>query len=167
MSHTQAIADLNIPQFSSHIDELNLLLLEFQSLLETESGHLKKSNSAALTESTDHKIQLTDKIDLLLKQINRDFPSLVEANLHFFELARNKAFSEVSPSLQANIDKSMALSQACHDLNMANGMAIQILSNINQVSLQILTGQNETDANLYGSSGVTTQSKSKSSLGKA
>lgn len=162
----QAIAGLNTDQFSSHIDELNLLLLDFQSLLEKESDELKGSDASALSASTQAKALLTNKIDLLVKQINKSLPASTQ-NKHFFELAQQNAFSDISNSLQASLNKSMALSQTCHDLNMANGMAIQILSNINQVSLQILTGQNQSDSSLYGSSGSTTQNKPKSSLGKA
>lgn len=163
---TQALASLDIPQFSSQIDELNQLLLEFQALLETESTLLKKSDATALSSSTQTKSLVTEKIDILVNEINNNLPknSISE---HFFELADKKMFSDISTTLQNQVDKTMSLTQSCHDLNMANGMAIQILTNINQVSLQILTGQTQADANLYGASGVTTQNKSKSSLGKA
>ena len=166
MTQSQAMTELDIPRFSSQMDGLNLLLLDLQSLLQTESQTLKNSDASALTQSTQAKSELMDKIDSLVQKINQNFPNLSE-NKHFFDLAKEKAFASISNELQEKVDNSLTLSQACHDLNMANGMAIQILSNINQVSLQILTGQNQTDSNLYGSTGTTTQNKSKSSLGKA
>lgn len=161
-----AMASLNTDQFSSQIDELNLLLLNFQTLLENESKNLKSSDTSDLLTTAQAKEQLTVNIELLVQQINKALPSSLQ-NKHFFELAQQSAFSAISNELQANVDKCLALSQACHDLNMANGMAIQILSNINEVSLQILTGQNQSDSKLYGASGATTQNKLKSSLGKA
>lgn len=164
MTTPQAIASLNTNQFSSQIDELNSLLLEFKTLLESESELLKQNDSNAIIESSQAKSDLSDKIDKQVQSIQSHFPS---KSKHFFELTQEQAFSELSETLQSKMDDSIQLSQACHDLNMANGMAIQILSNMNQVSLQILTGQNQTETNLYGSSGSTTLHKTKSSLGKA
>lgn len=163
---TQSLASLDITQFSSQIDELNALLIEFQDQLKTESDLLKKNDSSALSKSTETKINLTNKIDTQVNKINLILTTN-QVQEDFFELANQKVFQQYSSELQSKVEKTLVLTQACHDLNMANGMSIQILSNINQVSLQILTGQNQTDANLYGSSGVTTQNKSKSSLGKA
>ena len=163
MSNAPVVTDLNTDQFSSHIDELNLLLLDFQALLKSESKQLKEADATALSSTTQTKVQLTDKIDQLVKQINALLPA-TSPKQHFFEFAQQTVFST---ELQAQVDKSMALSQSCHDLNLANGMAIQILSNTNQVSLQILTGQDQVGSNLYGSSGTATQNKLKSSLGKA
>ena len=163
---TQSLAGLDFTQLSSQIEELNAFLVEFQGQLHTEAELLKSNNTPALSESTETKINLTEKIDSQVKQINRTL-SQNNVQADFFELANQKAFQQCPNALQSKVEKTLSLTQICHDLNMANGMSIQILSNINQVSLQILTGQNQTDANLYGSSGVTTQSKSKSSLGKA
>ena len=160
------MTELNIPLFSSHIERLNLTLHDFQSLLEIESQHLKDNDVTSLSETSKRKSELSDQIETLVKKIEHDLPDNL-GNQHFFELAQKKAFLSLSPNLQANVDISMALSQACHDLNLANGMAIQILSNMNQVSLKILTGQNQTESKLYGSSGSTTQNKTQSSLGKA
>ncbi|MEA3405596.1 MAG: flagellar protein FlgN [Pseudomonadota bacterium] len=164
MTAPQALASLNTNQFSSQIDELNSLLLEFKTLLESESELLKQNDSNAIIETSQTKNEISNKIDKQVQSIQNLLP---DKSKHFFELAQDKVFSGISKTLQPKIDGSIELTQACHDLNMANGMAIQILSNMNQVSLQILTGQNRTETNLYGSSGSTTQNKTKSSLGKA
>jgi len=157
---------LNISLFSSHIEALNLTLRDFQNLLNLESQQLKQNDPSALVNSSQTKNQLTDKIDALVATIQKDLPDDLQ-NQHFFELANQNAFADVSHELQTKLEESLALTQTCHDLNLANGMAIQILSNMNQVSLQILTGQSQTESKLYGSSGSPSKHKSQSSLGKA
>jgi len=141
-----------------------LILLEFKTLLETESDLLKANNAEEIIKTSQTKNQITDKINTQVQTIQNILP---KKSKHFFELAQEKSFSELSDDLQSKVEQSIELSQVCHDLNMANGMAIQILSNMNQVSLKILTGHNQAEHNLYGSTGSTTQSKTKSSLGKA
>ncbi len=166
MTETQTLAGLNQAQFSSHIDELNLLLLEFRTLLETESQQLKQSDAEALVESSQLKGELSEKIEQLVNTLNLELGNSSDT-LNFIDLGKQKAFQTLSQELQTKVDQSIELSQRCHDLNIANGMSIQILSNINQVSLQILTGQNESNSDVYGSSGETSTPKKGSTLGKA
>jgi len=164
MTASQETMSLDIDQFSSQIDTLNSLLLEFQTLLESESALLKENSPESIVENSQTKSSVSDKIDKQVQLIQSSFPA---DSKHFFEMAQAQSFLPYSKAVQKKVDRSIELSQACHDLNIANGMSIQILNNMNQVSLQILTGQNSAETNLYGSSGSTTQNKTKSSLGKA
>ncbi|MDG6773383.1 flagellar protein FlgN [Thiomicrorhabdus sp. ZW0627] len=166
MTQLDELAGFNATQFSSQIDALSQLLLEFQALLHSESDFLKQNDIDKLVEIVEQKSLLSQKIQSLSDTIEKQFSQL-SPNVSLYKLAQDKAFNNISKTLQEKVDNALTLSQACSDLNISNGMSIQILSNINQVSINLLTQQPESDVNLYDSSGESKQSKNRSSLGKA
>jgi flagellar biosynthesis/type III secretory pathway chaperone len=166
MTPLNELAEFNQTQFSSQIDALNQLLLDFQALLKSESDLLTQSDLEHLSEIVEKKAELGQKIETASLELDKHFDKLDSENT-FFSLAQGKAFASISEELQNKVDQVLAQSQACNDLNLSNGITIQILSNINQVSINLLRQQPESDVNLYNSTGESKKVKGSSSLGKA
>ncbi len=158
---TQTI-DLN--KLSQHVNQLFVLLCQFETVLNQESTILKSSDLSSLSDITLEKESLTQKIDLEFQVLNKKLtPKIHSLN----ELLESDFFQTFPTELQKTIQETTEKIVQCSDQNLANGMSIQALSNINQTVLQLFSGQNPQNKTYSASGESQITDNTSRTLGKA